>query len=73
MNIKETLTCALARSILVYIHCHNHLSSRLWDLRKIDLIESLLFRKVNGFYNIIRNKAILNVAFSMRNAIEVVE
>jgi hypothetical protein len=39
----------------------------------IDRMEAQLFREVNGLPNVISNKAILNVACSMRNAWEIVE
>ena len=39
----------------------------------IDRTEAQLFRQINGLPNIISNKAIMNVACSMRNAWEIVE
>ena len=45
----------------------------LWKREDIDRLEAQLFREVNGLSNVISNKAILNVACSMRNAWEIVE
>ena len=45
----------------------------LWKREDIDRLEAQLFREVNGLPNVISNKAILNVACSMRNAWEIVE
>ena len=72
LDIKETLTCVLARSILVYIGTPM-VASGLWKREDIDRMEAQLFREVNGLPNVISNKAILNVACSMRNAWEIVE
>ena len=70
--IKETLTCVLARSILVYIGTPM-VAAGLWKREDIDRTEAQLFRQINGLPNIISNKAIMNVACSMRNAWEIVE
>ena len=69
---KETLTCVLARSILVYIGTPM-VAAGLWKREDIDRTEAQLFRQINGLPNIISNKAIMNVACSMRNAWEIVE
>ena len=45
----------------------------LWKREDIDRLEAQLFREVNGLPNVISNKAIMNVACSMRNAWEIVE
>ena len=45
----------------------------IWKREDIDRLEAQLFREVNGLPNVISNKAIMNVACSMRNAWEVVE
>ena len=45
----------------------------LWKREDFDRMEAQLFREVNGLPNVISNKAILNVACSMRNAWEIVE
>jgi hypothetical protein len=70
--IKETLTCVLARSILVYIGTPM-VAAGLWKREDIDCTEAQLFRQINGLPNIISNKTIMNVACSMRNAWEIVE
>ena len=70
--IKETLTCVLARSILVYIGTPM-VAAGLWKREDIDRTEAQLFRQINGLPNIISNKAIMNVACSMRNAWEIEE
>ena len=72
LDIKETLTCVLARSILVYTGTPM-VAAGLWKRDDIDRMEAQLFREVNGLPNVISNKAILNVACSMRNAWEIVE
>ena len=72
LDIKETLTCVLARSILMYIGTPM-VAAGLWKREDIDRMEAQLFREVNGLPNDISNKAILNVACSMRNAWEIVE
>ena len=72
LDIKETLTCVLARSILVYTGTPM-VAAGLWKREDIDRLEAQLFREVNGLSNVISNKAILNVACSMRNAWEIVE
>ena len=71
-DIKETLTCVLARSILIYIGTPM-VAAGLWKREDIDRTEAQLFRQINGLPNIISNKAIMNVACSMRNAWEIVE
>ena len=72
LDIKETLTCVLARSILVYTGTPMVLAG-LWKREDIDRLEAQLFREVNSLPNVISNKAILNVACSMRNAWEILE
>ena len=72
LDIKETLTCVLARSILVYTGIPM-VAAGLWKREDIDRLEAQLFREVNGLPNVISNKAIMNVACSMRNAWEIVE
>ena len=44
----------------------------LWKREDIDRLEAQLFREVNSLPNVISNKAIMNVACSMRNAWEIV-
>ena len=72
LDVKETLTCVLARSILVYTGIPM-VAAGLWKREDIDRLEVQLFREVNGLPNVISNKAILNVACSMRNTWEIVE
>ena len=62
----------LARSILVYIGTPM-VAAGLWKREDIDRMEAQLFREANGLPNVISNKAILNVACSMRNAWEIIE
>ena len=71
-DIKETLTCVLARSILVYTGTPM-VAAGLWKREDIDRLEAQLFRDVNNLPNVISNKAIMNVACSMRTAWEIVE
>ena len=70
--IKETLTCVLARSILVYIGTPM-VAAGLWMREDVDRTEVQLFRQINGLPNIISNKAIMNVVCSIRNAWEIVD
>jgi hypothetical protein len=62
----------LARSILVYIGTPM-VAAGLWKKEDIDRLEAQLFREVNSLPNVISNKAIMNVACSMRNAWEIVQ
>ena len=48
-------------------------ASGLWKREDIYSTKAQLFMKINGLPNIIANKAIMNVACSMRNAWEIVE
>ena len=63
----------LARSILVYKRTPYGRRGPLEEGGHQTALEAQLFREVNGLSNVISNKAILNVAFSMRNAWEIVE
>ena len=72
LDIKETLTCVLARSILVYTGTPM-VAAGLCKREDIDRLEAQLFREVNSLPNVISNKAIMNVACSMRNAWEIVQ
>ena len=72
LDIKETLTCVLARSILVYTGTPM-VAAGHWKREDIDRLEGQLFREVNTLPNLISNKAIMNVACSMRNDWEIVE
>jgi hypothetical protein len=60
LDINETLTCVLARSILVYIGTPMF-AAGLWKREDIDCIKAQLFREVNGLSNVISSKAILNM------------
>ena len=62
----------LARSILTYTGTPM-VAAGLWRREHIDRLEAQLFREVNSLPNVISNKAIMNVACSMRNAWEIVE
>ena len=70
--IKEILTCDFARRILVYIGTPMVVAG-LWKREDIDRREAQLFGQINGLPNIISNKAIMNVACSIRNVWEIVE
>ena len=72
LDIKETLTCVLARSILVYTGTPMA-AAGLWKREDIDRLKAQVFREVNGLPNVISNKAIMNVACSMRNAWEIIQ
>ena len=48
-------------------------AASLWKRKDIDHLEAQLFWEVDGLPNVISNKAIMNVACSMRNAWEIVE
>ena len=69
--IKETLTCVLARSILVYMGTPLVAAGR-WKKTDIDRIEVQLYREVHRLTNLVSNKAVMNVACSLRSAWEVV-
>ena len=72
LDIKETLTCVLARSILVYTGTPM-VAAGLWKREDIDRLEAQLFREVNSLPNLISNKVIMKVACSMRNTWEIEE
>ena len=72
LDIKETLTCVLARSILVYTGTPM-VAAGLWMRYETDRLEAQLFREVNSLPNVTSNKAIMNVACSMRNSWEIVQ
>jgi hypothetical protein len=69
--IKETLTCVLARSILVYMGTPM-VAAKRWKKSDIDRIEVQLYREVHRLTNLVSNKAVMNVACSLRNAWEVI-
>ena len=66
LDIKETLTCVLARSILVYTGTPMVAAGR-WKKEDIDRLEAQLFREVNSLTNMISNKAIMILAYNIRN------
>ena len=70
--IKETLTCVLARSILVYIGTPM-VAAGLWKREDIDRTEAQLYRSINNLPNLVSNKALMNVACGLRNAWDIVE
>ena len=70
--IKETLTCVLARSILIYIGTPM-VAAGMWKREDIDRTEAQLYRGINNLPNVISNRALMNVACGLRNAWEIVE
>ena len=70
--IKETLTCVLARSILVYIGTPL-VAAKRWKQTDIERIEVQLYREVHALTNYVSNKAVMNVACSIRSAWDVVK
>ena len=69
---KETLTCVLARSILIYIGTPM-VAAGLWNRDDIDRTEAQLYRSINNLPNVISNRALMNVACGLRNAWDIVE
>ena len=67
MSIGETLTCVLARNILVYIGTPLVAAGR-WRQADIERIEVQLYRETFGVTNLVSNKAVMNVACSIRPA-----
>jgi hypothetical protein len=72
VDIKETLTCVLARSILIYIGTPM-VAAGLWKRDDIDRTEAQLYRSINNLPNVISNRALMNVACGLRNAWDIVE
>ena len=70
--IKETITCVLARSILVYIPTPL-VAAKRWKQSDVERIEVQLYRLVHALTNYVSNKAVMNVACSIRSAWEVVK
>ena len=70
--IKETLTCVLARSILIYIGTPM-VAAGLWKREDIDRTEVQLYRSINNLPNVVSNKALMNVACGLRNSWDIVE
>ena len=72
IDIKETLTCVLPRSILIYIGTPL-VAAGLWKRNDINRIEAQLYRSINNLPNLVSNKALMNVACVLRNAWDIVE
>jgi hypothetical protein len=72
IEIKETLTCVLARSILIYMGTPM-VAAGMWKRDDIDRIEAQLYRSINNLPNLVTNKALMNVACGLRNAWDIVE
>ena len=72
IDIKETLTCVLARSILIYIGTPM-VAAGIWKRDDIDRTEAQLYRSVNNMPNLVSNKARMNVACGLRNGWDIVE
>jgi len=72
IDIKETLTCVLARSILIYIRTPM-VAAGIWKRDDIDRTEAQLYRSINNLPNLVSNKALMNVACGLRNAWDIVE
>ena len=70
--IKETLTCVLDRSILIYIGTPM-VAAGLWKREDIERTETQLYRSINNLPNLVSNKALMNVACGLRNAWDIVE
>ena len=68
----ETLTCVLARSILIYIG-NPILAAGLWKRDDIDRTEAQLNRANKNLPNVVSNRALMNVACGLRNAWDIVE
>ena len=67
IDIKETLTCVLARSILIYIGTPL-VAAGICKRDDIDRTEAQLYRSINNVPNLVSNKALMNVACGLRNA-----
>ena len=72
IHIKETLTCVLARSILIYIGTPL-VAAGIWKRDDIDRTEAQLYRSINNLPNLVSNKALMNFACGLRNAWVIVE
>ena len=72
IDIKETLTCVLARSILIYIGTPL-VATGIWERDDIDRTEAQLYRSIDNLPNLVSNKALKNVACGLRNAWDIVE
>ena len=65
VDIKETLTCVLARSILIYIGTPL-VAAGLWKREDIDRTEAQLYRSMNNLPNVISNRALMNLACGLK-------
>ena len=72
IDIKETLTCVLARSILIYI-CTPMVAAGIWKRDDIDRTEAQLCRSIKNLPNLVSNRALMNVACGLRNTWDIVE
>ena len=61
IDIKETLTCVLPRSILIYIRTPL-VAAGIWKRDDIDRTEAQLYRSINNLPNLVSNKALMNDA-----------
>ena len=62
----------VARIILVYIGTPM-VAGKRWKKSDIERIEVQLYREVHRLTNLISNKAVMNLAFSLRSAWEIVQ
>ena len=65
IDIKETLTCVLARSILIYIGTPL-VAAGIWKRDDIDRTEAQLYRSINNLPNLVSNKALMNVVCGLK-------
>ena len=72
IDIKETLTCVLARSILIYIGTPM-VAAGIWKRDDIARTEAQLYRSISNLPNLVSNKALMNVACGLRNAWDILE
>ena len=72
IDIKENLTCVLARSIIIYIGTSLE-AAGIWKREDIDRTEAQLYRSINNFPKLVSNKALMNVGCGLRNAWDILE
>ena len=72
IDIKETLSCVLARSILIYLGTPL-VAVGIWKRDDTDRKEAQLYRSINNLPNLVSNRALMNVACGFRNAWNIVE
>ena len=68
IDIKETLTCVLARRILIYIGTPMVAAGIWWKREDIDRTEAQLYGSINNLLNLVSNRALMNVACGLRYA-----